>query len=497
MADPVIMWFRQDLRIADNAALAAATAGGGPVLAVFVLDEVASGTWGPGGASRWWLHHSLRALDESLHAIGSRLILRRGKTIDILLAIASESGARSIHLTRGYEPHAARLEQALNVAGSKAGVGVHRFPGALLKEPEALQNRSGQPFRVFTPFWRALLASERPRASGPAPHQLKRPKLWPRSDNLDDWLLVPRKPDWADGLRATWEPGEAGAARRLTALVDNALASYATGRDRPDRPGTSMLSPHLHFGEVSPNQCWHAVHFAMERDPSLASGAASFLRELGWREFSTHLLHHWPTLPETSFRPEFEAFPWEPDDAERRANLAAWSRGETGYPIVDAGMRQLWQTGWMHNRVRMIAASFLTKHLLVPWQTGARWFWDTLVDADLANNAASWQWVAGSGADAAPYFRIFNPILQGQKFDPDGAYVRRYVPEIARLPVKFLHAPWTAPTEVLATAGVSLGQTYPLPIVGHEQARRRALAAYATIKRSGVATESADGPLAI
>ena len=284
MADPVIMWFGRDLRLADNAALAAAAAGGRPVLAVFVLDEIDSGTWAPGGASRWWLHHSLRALEESLHAVGSRLILRRGKTVDILLSIAAEAGAPAIHFTRGYEPHAAHLEQVLNQTGGKAGVEVRRFPGSLLHEPESLQNRSGQPFRVFTPFWRALLAKERPRALGPAPRQLERPKHWPRSDNLDDWQLVPRKPDWAGGLRATWQPGEAGAAKRLTALVDNALASYATDRDRPDRPGTSMLSPHLHFGEVSPRQCWHAVTIAMERDPSLASGAASFLRELGWRE---------------------------------------------------------------------------------------------------------------------------------------------------------------------------------------------------------------------
>ena len=493
MSNPVIMWFRQDLRISDNAALAAAAAGGRPVLAVFVLDEAASGAWPPGGASRWWLHHSLRSLDERLKAIGSRLILRRGNSIDELLAIAAESGAGAIYLSRGYEPLAGGLEQSLNAACQELGIEVRRFCGALLIEPEDLRNQSGQPFRVFTPFWRTLLATKRPQAPGPALQRLKKPQHWPRSDRLEDWQLVPTKPDWAGGLRATWEPGEVGAAKRLIALVDDALASYATDRDRPDRPGTSMLSPHLHFGELSPHQCWRTVDLARERNPGLAKGADSFLRELGWREFSYHLLYHWPSLPETSFRPEFEPFPWEPDNAEQRAGFAAWSRGQTGYPIVDAGMRQLWQTGWMHNRVRMIAASFLTKHLLVPWQMGARWFWDTLVDADLASNSASWQWVAGSGADAAPYFRIFNPILQGQKFDPGGDYVRHYVPDIARLPVKFLHAPWTAPTEVLDTAGVRLGQTYPLPIIGHGDARRRALAAYSTIKKSGAVTGSADG----
>jgi len=497
MADPVIMWFRQDLRIRDNAALTAAAVGGRPVLTVFVLDDAAPGAWALGGASRWWLHHSLRALDESLNAIGSRLILRRGLTVDVLLAVAAETGARGIHFTRGYEPHTKRLEQRLHDACQKAGIELHRYSGALLMEPERLRNRSGEPFRVFTPFWRTLLAGADLRPPVPAPRHLSKPKRLPASENLGDWQLLPKEPDWAGGLRATWEPGEAGAARRLAVMIDGRLACYAADRDRPDRPGTSMLSPHLHFGELSPHQFWQAVEFARERDPGRAAGAAALLRELGWREFSYHLLHHWPTLPETSFRPEFEAFPWESDDAELRARFGAWSRGLTGYPIVDAGMRQLWHTGWMHNRVRMIAASFLTKHLLVPWHMGARWFWDTLVDADLANNSASWQWVAGSGADAAPYFRIFNPILQGQKFDPDGDYVGRYVPEIARLPIKFLHAPWTAPTEVLAGARITLGATYPLPIVEHEQARRLALSAFAAIKKSGVAKGSADGPSAM
>ena len=485
MADPVILWFRQDLRLHDNAALTAAAESCRPVIAIYVLDDAACGRWAPGGSSRWWLHHSLQALGGSLSAIGSRLILRRGPTADVLLAIAAETGARALYCSRSYEPHAARMELAINAACSAAGIEVRRFSGALLMEPETLRNQSGAPFRVFTPFWRTVLSAGRPRVPVLAPRHLTQPKRWPVSERLDTWHLLPLKPDWAGGLRATWRPGEAGAAERLSTLIDHALPHYATARDCPDRPGTSMLSPHLHFGEISPRQCWHAVDLARERDPGLDGGANSFLREIGWREFSCHLLHHWPTLPEVPFRPEFAAFPWEPDGTRARLMFAAWSRGQTGYPIVDAGMRQLWQTGWMHNRVRMITASFLTKHLLVPWQTGQRWFWDTLVDADLASNAASWQWVAGSGADAAPYFRIFNPVLQGQKFDCNGDYVRHFVPEIARLPTKLLHAPWTATDEQLGRAGVRLGQTYPRPIVGHDDARRRALAAFATLKSGG------------
>ncbi len=481
MADPAIMWFRQDLRLDDNVALAAA-ATGRPVVPVYVLDEAACGAWAPGGASRWWLHHSLEALGDRLKAVGSRLVLRRGPTSEALLAIAAETGARSVYFTRGYEPHAARLEQSIKAACDAAGIGLRRFSGAILVEPENVSNSSGLPFRVFTPFWRTVQESERPHEPIAAPQHLAKPKRWPASDRLDAWGLLPVKPDWASGLRATWRPGETGAAQRLSRFIDDVVPKYATTRNLPDRPGTSMLSPHLHFGELGPRQCWHVVDMARGADPRLDRGAASFLRELGWREFSYHLLHHWPTLPEMPFRPEFEAFPWEPEEPGTRANFKAWSRGETGYPIVDAGMRQLWQTGWMHNRVRMVTASFLTKHLLIPWQIGQRWFWDTLVDADLANNAASWQWVAGSGADAAPYFRIFNPVLQGQKFDASGDYVRQFVPEIAKLPTKVLHAPWTATDAQLSDAGVRLGHTYPRPIVDHGAARQRALAAFAAMK---------------
>jgi deoxyribodipyrimidine photo-lyase len=479
------MWFRHDLRVRDNAALAAAAATAQPVIPLFVLDSVAAGEWAAGGASRWWLHKSLEGVSQSLARLGSRLILRQGATIDVLLDIVAETGARSIYFSRAYEPHNARLEHDLSSRGKFTGVSVRRFSGALLAEPESLTTQTGDPFRVFTPFWRALSSSYQPRSQPPPLEKLATPENWPAADELDSWQLMPSTPDWAGGLRANWEPGEAGAQRRLKQFMDDALASYGTDRDRPDLAGTSRLSPHLHFGELSPHQVWHAINLARQRAPHTAAGAASFLRELGWREFSYHMLHHWPSLPLEPFRPQFASFPWERDDVLTRVHFAAWSRGRTGYPIVDAGMRQLWQTGWMHNRVRMIAASFLTKHLLLPWQTGARWFWDTLVDADLASNSASWQWVAGCGADAAPYFRIFNPILQGQKFDPTGAYVRQFVPEISELPDTYLHQPWMAPDDVLARAGVRLGDTYPRPIVAHDAARQRALEAFAMIKADG------------
>jgi deoxyribodipyrimidine photo-lyase len=331
---------------------------------------------------------------------------------------------------------------------------------------------------VFTPFYKTCLDLEPPKPPLPRPDKVPTPDTWPAGDALGDWGLLPSKPDWAGGMREAWEPGEAGAEARLVDFLDNTMAGYGDGRNRPDKPGTSRLSPHLHFGEISPHQCWHAVEDRLASGDGGGRGGRSFLRELVWREFSHHLLFHWPDLPAKPFRPEFGAFPWERDEEA----LKAWQQGRTGYPIVDAGMRELWQTGWMHNRVRMITASFLIKHLLVPWQDGEAWFWDTLVDADLANNAASWQWVAGSGADAAPYFRIFNPILQGKKFDPNGDYVRCYVPELANLDTAYLHAPWEAPAEALDQVGIKLGDTYPQPMVDHAKARQRALAAYQGIK---------------
>jgi deoxyribodipyrimidine photo-lyase len=474
----VIHWFRQDLRLADNPALTAA-AETGAVVPVYILDDAGAGRWPMGGASRWWLHGSLDALGTLLGKMRSRLVLRRGDTADILAQLAAETGASAVHMTRCYEPAARVLEEAVRARLEAGGVRVRRFAGNLLAEPEAIHSKSGGPFRVFTPYWRACLALPPPRAPLPAPAKLPAPARWPASDRLVDWSLLPAKPDWAGGLRAAWQPGEAAARNRLAEFVDGPMRDYARRRDEPGIEATSRLSPHLHFGEVSPHQCWYTARMAGEREPAAAAGAAKFLSEIGWREFSYHLLWHWPDLPEQPFRTEFAAFPW----AEDAAALAAWQRGATGYPIVDAGLRQLWQTGWMHNRVRMIVASFLVKHLRIPWQQGAAWFWDTLVDADLANNSASWQWVAGCGADAAPYFRVFNPMLQGVKLDAAGSYVRRYVPELARLPDAYVHAPWKAPDDVLAAAGVRLGKSYPRPIVEHGPARKAALDAFAAIKQ--------------
>jgi deoxyribodipyrimidine photo-lyase len=336
---------------------------------------------------------------------------------------------------------------------------------------------SGEPYRVFTPFWKALLKLGAPATPQPAPEAIAAgPPVASRA--LAELDLAPR-PDWAGGLRATWTPGEPGAWARLAWFLDEAMPAYDESRNRPDKPGTSGLSPHLRWGEVSPRQVWHATQHRIDRTGAHDAGMA-FLRELGWRDFSYHLLYWWPDLPDITWKPQFHDFPWHDDDGGYRA----WTRGRTGYPIVDAGMRQLYETGWMHNRVRMIVGSFLVKDLLVPWQWGERWFWDTLVDADPASNSASWQWVAGCGADAAPYFRIFNPVTQGQKFDPEGAYVRRWVPEVARLPDKYLQAPWTAPRHVLEKAGVRLGRVYPEPIVDHKVARQRALDAFEQIKKA-------------
>ncbi|MEM7042086.1 MAG: deoxyribodipyrimidine photo-lyase [Pseudomonadota bacterium] len=480
---PVLLWFRQDLRLADHRALAAAIAAARPIVPVFVLDDETPSEWRMGGASRWWLHQSLAALSRDLERLGSRLVLRRGQAIDVLETLAEETGAEAVYASRCYEPRARRLEDHIARRFEAIGKTFRRFAGGLLFEPEVPTTKAGEPFRVFTPFYKACLALDPPKAPLPRPDKrLPSPESWPGSDDLEDWELLPTKPDWAGGMRETWEPGEAGAEKRLLRFLDMAMAGYSDKRNRPDIEGTSRLSPHLHFGDISPHRCWHAVEerLASADDGRGESGGRSFLRELVWREFSYHLLFHWPDLPEKAFRPEFEDFPWDEDATA----LAAWQRGRTGYPIVDAGMRELWETGWMHNRVRMVTASFLIKHLLIPWQAGEDWFWDTLVDADLASNSASWQWVAGSGADAAPYFRIFNPMLQSKKFDPKGDYIRRYVPELAELPTEHLHAPWEASADVLKAAGVKLGESYPKPLVDHGLARKRALEAYEVIRRA-------------
>lgn len=479
MSAPVILWLRQDLRLKDHPALRAAASAGRPLIPVYILDDETPGSWVAGGAGRWWLHRSLTRLGKSLEAMGSRLVLRRGRTDQVLMELVRETGASELYWSRGYEPWMRSLEEKLHAELSKSGVTCHRYPGSLLFEPDRVKTKQGGPFRVYTPFSKACFATGVDASRQKEMERLPSVPGDTASDSLEEWSLLPAQPDWAAGFTDYWTPGERGAAEALSQFIDKALRNYAEDRDRPDRIGTSRLSPHLHFGEISPRTCWHAVRMAEADQRIQERDAGSFLRELLWREFSHHLLFHWPDLPEAPFRDEFAAFPWEDDEA----TLKAWQRGRTGFPIVDAGMRELWHTGWMHNRVRMIAASFLIKHLRIHWRRGEEWFWDTLVDADLANNAAGWQWVAGCGADAAPYFRIFNPMLQGSKFDPDGGYVRQWVPELSRMPAKHIHTPWDAPEAILAEAGVALGETYPLPIVDHAEARQAALAAFQTIRR--------------
>ena len=463
-----IVWLRNDLRVSDNPALVEALRTGQPVLPVFSLDDETVGRRPLGSASRWWLHYSLHSLDESLRKLGSRLTLRRGPAGRVLSDLVTECAATSVFWNRAYDEGSRHRDAHLKKSLAERGLRAESFKASLLFEPWEVKNQSGDPFKVFTPFWRACRALPPPDEPLPAPKSLPVPKTWPATDLLADWRLLPTTPDWAGGLRATWTPGEAGALARLSRFLDIALDAYRDARDLPAVEGTSRLSPHLAFGEISPRQVWRA---ATNRGASAA--VDKFLSEMGWREFAYSLLFHNGNLAERNFRPEFDTFPW----ADPGETVVAWQKGLTGYPIVDAGMRELWATGWMHNRVRMIAASFLTKDLLIDWRAGERWFWDTLVDADPANNATGWQWVAGCGADAAPYFRVFNPVLQGAKFDPKGEYVRRWVPELADLPDAVVHSPWTAAKPLPASV-------YPGRVVEHGAARDRALAAFQTVKKS-------------
>ncbi len=480
MPKPVLVLFRNDLRISDNPALHAAAETGAPVIAAYILDNETSGRWRAGAASRWWLHYSLSALQQRLAGLGATLVLRKGPFATEALRLARDAGASATFWNRSYEPSQAAQDRALADGLVASGITPHGFNASLLFDPAAIRTNGGTGFLVFTPFWRACLSAPSPKQPLPAPKHLIAALHGLARLELAELGLLPRAPDWAQGLRETWTPGENAARNRLADFLDEGLAEYASARDRPDMPGTSRLSPHLHFGELSARTIWHAVQHCVAAEPALQRSADKFLSELGWREFSAHLLHHTPDLPEENLRAGFDQFPWA-DDAKA---LRAWTRGQTGIPIVDAGMRELWQTGSMHNRVRMIAASFLVKHLLIDWRKGADWFWDTLVDADLASNAASWQWVAGCGADAAPFFRIFNPVLQGERFDPQGRYVRRFVPELARLPDAHIHAPWRAPQDVRDASDVQLGKTYPHPIIDLAHGRERALAAFARLRKA-------------
>ena len=470
-----IVWFRRDLRIADNPALREAAQRYRTVIPVYLHTPEDDGEWASGSASQWWLHHSLAALDASLRAQGSRLILRTGRTLEVFGQLIAETGARAVLWNRRYEPDSIRRDAAVKVALRDQGLQTESLNASLLFEPWEVATQTGKPYQVFTPFWKTCLAKTR-SISIPADDPIGRPPAtWPLSESLANWKLLPTIP-WDREFSASWQPGEAGAAAQLKRFLSHAITSYGTDRDVPGIQGTSRLSPHLHFGEISPRQVWAAVHNAFSNHPP--EGAQTFLREIGWREFAYHILYHFPQTPTSPLRSDFQRFPWESNPL----HLRAWQRGQTGYPIVDAGMRQLWRTGWMHNRVRMIVGSFLTKHLRISWLEGARWFWDTLVDADLASNTLGWQWIGGCGADAAPYFRVFNPMTQGEKFDPDGQYVRHWVPELAKLPNSVIHQPWTAAPDVLHRMNVMLGQTYPAPIVEHANARQEALEAFSTLR---------------
>jgi len=474
--NPAIMLFRNDLRLGDNRALAAAADSGLPLICVLIFDETSPHVRPLGAARRWWLHHSIEALQADLAKLGADLVLRRGPTNEIALDLQKQTGAGAVYWNRRYAPAEAAVDKAMKAALRERGVKAESFDGQLLHEPTLLKTGAGGSYKVFGAFRRALDNQGEPRDPVDAPKKLVASQLQVKSDTLASWALLPTKPDWAGGLRETWTPGETGAHQRLEAFLEDRLEDYAAGRDFPAMEVTSRLSPHLANGEITP--CQILARLNRVRAKAKADNVAKLRSELAWREFCYHLLFHFPALADKNYNASFDRFPW----AKPKKGLRAWQRGQTGYPIVDAGMRQLWQTGWMHNRIRMVVASFLTKHLLIDWRDGEQWFWDTLVDADPANNPGNWQWVAGCGADAAPYFRIFNPVLQGEKFDGDDAYTKHFVPELEKLDGKFAHKPWAAPEKTLAAAGVKLGGNYPVPLVDHETARDRALAAYKSLK---------------
>ena len=467
-----IVWFRRDLRLDDNPALTAAARQHDAVVCVYIHAPEEEAPWSPGAASRWWLHQSLTALETALASRGARLHIRQRPTIAAFDSIVRTTGAVAVYWNRLYEPTVMRRDRALQRSLESNGVEVHTFNANLLIEPWQVETGSGGPYRVFTPFWRNVRARLEPRAPDAAPRRLRSHDV-AKGEGVDALRLLPTT-GWDGEFRDHWRPGERGAKVLLRGFLERGLGSYRSGRDRPDGRCTSRLSPHLHFGEIGPRQIlWElSGDTRRRREGGKGDGIEAFLRELGWREFAHHLLHHFPRTPQANLDVRFDAFPWARDDGD---TVGRWQRGETGIPIVDAGMRQLWKSGWMHNRVRMLVASFLTKNLRQHWLCGARWFWDTLIDADLANNTLGWQWSAGCGADAAPYFRIFNPVAQAERFDPDGGYVRRWVPELRALPAPLIHQPWTT-QEALRQTG------YPPPMVDLAASREAALSAHATMK---------------
>lgn len=461
-----LIWFRQDLRLADNPALRAVL--DAEVLLPLYIDDPEP-QWQPGGAAKVWLHHSLKALESALKQRDSGLRFSRGPALKRLKQWITAYDIDTVVWNRVYEPALIERDTEIKATLKELGLKVMSFNAALLFEPWEIESKSGGPYQVFTPFWRRCQVQDVPDV---LPKARKLPPL-PRSSEsvpqleLSELEFLPSI-DWHQGIEQAWEIGENAAQRKLKDFLAAQVQEYHQSRDIPSESGTSLLSPHLHWGEISPRQIWHAA-----RELASSEGKRVFLSEIGWREFAYHVLYHFPKTPTQPLREKYQDFPWESDAAA----LKRWQRGQTGYPIVDAGMRQLWETGWMHNRVRMIVASFLTKHLLIHWCEGAQWFWDTLVDADLASNTLGWQWAGGCGADAAPYFRIFNPMTQSEKFDPQGEYLRRWVPELAKLPNKWIHKPWQSPEKIREEVGFELGRDYPEPLVDHQEARQRALAA--------------------
>lgn len=475
---PVIVWLRYDLRLDDQPAFYEAAKSGKPIIPLFNWAPDEEAPWQPGAASCWWLHHSLLSLQKSIQSKKNQLIIRQGKSQDVLDQLIEETGADTVYWSRRYEPALIQRDTEIKSHLKENGVTVKSFNSALLFEPWEISTQKDEPYKVFTPFWKACTAKPEPLPPLDSPKKLKPPQSFPHSLQVDDLGLLPTI-HWYGGMEETWQPGEEGAVEHLKRFNKKTVMGYKENRDHPDIIGTSRLSPYLHFGEISPRRIWHAVReYQMQHNADDPKPANAYLREIGWREFAFHILYHFPHTTHQPMNGKFAGFPWKED----REALRCWQKGQTGYPIVDAGMRELWATGWMHNRVRMVVASFLVKDLLIPWQEGAKWFWDTLVDADLANNSMGWQWTAGCGADAAPYFRIFNPILQGEKFDKEANYVRHWVPELKNIPNKWIHHPWDAPGDVLAKAGVVLGKDYPHPIVDHRIAKDNALDAYQKIK---------------
>ncbi|EHL31189.1 cryptochrome/photolyase family protein [Legionella drancourtii] len=464
-----IVWFRQDLRCNDNQALAEACNHHQYIIPLYIYSQESLGA-----AQHWWLHHSLLALQKELKKQGLDLCLKQGQALSIIHELIKNHKIEAVYWNRCYEPKSIQRDKQIKDELRLKGLQVYSFNGSLLNEPWTVKNKNGDYFKVFTPYWKQCIRQT--TQSRVSSINQRPPPLTSTSEQLSDWRLLPQKPNWAIEFPNYWEPGEHGAMNKLNFFIEHHLQDYQEARNHPSKTATSRLAPHLHFGEISPWQVWNAIEEAKLQPKCDLRSADHFLAELGWREFSYYLLYHFPELPNKNFRQEFDAFPWQQDET----HLKCWQTGMTGFPIVDAGMRELWHTGYMHNRVRMIVASFLIKDLMIDWRAGAAWFYNTLLDADLANNSASWQWVAGTGADSAPYFRIFNPTLQSEKFDPQGEYIKMWIPELSQVPRQWIHKPWEAPPQTLA---ITLGKDYPYPLVDHALVRKIALQHYQSLRK--------------